>query len=215
MLQVKKFTFNPFSENTYVIWCDETNDAAVIDPGCFTENEKLQLTEFIKKQKININYLLLTHAHIDHIIGCGFIIKEFKPKFYMPKEELIIYNKSEEQASMFGIKLDKMPEPESFFNENEKLKIGNSEFQLLFTPGHSPGEFSFYFEKEKICFTGDVLFEGSIGRTDLWFGDFNQLMNSIQTKLLVLPDETKIYTGHGGDSTIKIEKETNPFILDL
>lgn len=215
MLQVKKFTFNPFAENTYIIWCDESSDAAIIDPGCFTENERRELSEFIVRQNINIKYLFLTHAHIDHIIGCGFVVNNYNPKFYIPEGELIIYNKSEEQAAMFGIKLDKLPEPQFYFNENEKLKVGNSEFQLLFTPGHSPGEFSFYFEKEKICFTGDVLFEGSIGRTDLWFGDFNILINSIKTKLLILPEETKIYTGHGEDSTIKIEKETNPFLIDL
>jgi hydroxyacylglutathione hydrolase len=213
MVKVNVFTFNLFSENTIVLWDDETKEAAVIDPGTSSPDEETILSDFISSEKLKVKYLINTHCHIDHILGCEFVKEKFNPVYFVPKKDLPLLDHAQEQASMFDISLDKPPIPDEFITEETELSIGKSKMKFLFTPGHTPGEFCIYLENEKICITGDVLFNESIGRTDLWGGDYDTLINSIQTKLFTLPDNVIIYPGHGESSTIGYEKQNNPFMV--
>jgi len=213
MVKVNVFTFNLFSENTIVLWDDETKEAAVIDPGTSSPDEETILSEFISAENLKVKNLINTHCHIDHILGCEFVKEKFNPVYFVPKKDLPLLDHAQEQASMFDISLDKPPIPDEFITEKTELSIGKSKMKFLFTPGHTPGEFCIYLENEKICITGDVLFNESIGRTDLWGGDYDTLINSIQTKLFTLPDNVIIYPGHGESSTIGYEKQNNPFMV--
>jgi hydroxyacylglutathione hydrolase len=213
MVKVNVFTFNLFSENTIVLWDDETKEAAVIDPGTSSPDEETILSDFISSEKLKVKYLINTHCHIDHILGCEFVKEKFNPVYFVPKKDLPLLDHAQEQASMFDISLNKPPIPDEFITEETELSIGKSKMKFLFTPGHTPGEFCIYLENEKICITGDVLFNESIGRTDLWGGDYDTLINSIQTKLFTLPDNVIIYPGHGESSTIGYEKQNNPFMV--
>jgi hydroxyacylglutathione hydrolase len=213
MLKIKVFTFNMFAENTIVLWDDETKEAAIVDPGNSSVEEDELLAEFISTEKLKIKYLINTHCHIDHILGCKYVKEKYQPMYYAPENDLPLLEHAADQAQMFDVQLNKPPKPDEFIREETKLNLGKSELKFLFTPGHTPGEYCIYFENEKICISGDVLFNESIGRTDLWGGDYNTLISSIQNKLLVLPDEVKIYPGHGESSTIGYEKQNNPFII--
>jgi len=213
MVRVKVFTFNLFAENTIVLWDDQTKDAAVVDPGNSTDDEDKTLVEFIESQKLNVKYLINTHCHIDHILGCKFVKDKFGPVYLAPEKDLPLLEHSAQQAQMFDLKISQPPKPDELILENTQLYLGDSKLNFLFTPGHTPGEVCIYLEKEKICVTGDVLFNESIGRTDLWGGNYDQLIESIQTKLLTLPDDVTIYPGHGGKSSIGYEKQNNPFIV--
>ena len=214
MLKIQKFTFNPFSENTYIIWDDELFIGAVIDPGCFDTAEEKILSDFILQKNLSIKYLINTHCHIDHIFGCNFIKVNYNPKFLIPEEDLPLLENSTKQSEVFGLEIQPPPKPNEFITEETKIKLNDSELIFLFTPGHTPGEFCIYCENEKILIAGDVLFKGSIGRTDLWGGDYDTLINSIQTKILTLPDDVVVYSGHGEETTIGAEKKTNPFLIN-
>jgi len=212
MIKVKVFTFNLFSENTIVLWDDETKESAVIDPGNSTPDEDRLLAEFISTTNLSVQYLINTHCHIDHILGCRFIKEKFNPVYYAPEKDIPLLEHASDQAQMFNITISVPPKPDELITEKTGLYLGKSKLSFLFTPGHTPGEYCIYLELEKICITGDVLFNESIGRTDLWGGDYNNLINSIKSKLFVLPDDITIYPGHGEESTIGHEKQYNPFI---
>lgn len=211
-LGVKKFVFSPFMENTYIIWNNQTNEGAVIDPGCNSESERDELQKFIKENSITLKYLINTHCHIDHIFGNAFIKNNYDVKFIAPEEDSFLLKNAVEQAEMFAVKMEPSPEPEEFIYDGMAIDLGDIKNEFLFTPGHTPGEYSIYFEDEKICFTGDVLFKEGIGRTDLSGGNTDTILNSIKTRLLTLPQDTKIYPGHGEESTILHEKQNNPFL---
>ncbi len=213
MVKVKVFTFNLFSENTVVLWDDETKEAAIFDPGTSTKDEENSLNDFISSENLNVKFLINTHCHIDHILGCKFVKDKYNPAYYAPENDIPLLEHAQEQAKMFDIILDEPPKPDNLITETTQLSLGNSILKFLFTPGHTPGEYCIYLEKEKICVTGDVLFNESIGRTDLWGGNYNTLIDSIEKKLLVLPDEVVIYPGHGESSTIGYEKQNNPFLV--
>jgi len=213
MVNVKVFTFNLFAENTIVLWDDETKESAVIDPGTSTQDEQNSLNDFISSGNLKVKFLINTHCHIDHILGCKFVKDKYNPVYYAPENDIPLLEHAQEQANMFDIILDEPPKPDHLITAKTELSLGNSLLQFLFTPGHTPGEYCIYLEKEKICITGDVLFNESIGRTDLWGGDYNTLINSINSKLLLLPDDVVIYPGHGESSTIGYEKQNNPFLV--
>ena len=212
-MKIHKFTFNPFFENTYIIWEEETKEAAVIDPGMSDSSEEKEFTNFIEQNSLKIIYLINTHCHIDHIFGCGFVKSGYNPVFYLPKEDLILYQNAENQASMFGVEINKLPEPEKFLSEDLEIILGKEPITFLFTPGHSPGEFCLYLKQSNFCVSGDVLFYENIGRTDLPSGNFDVLITSIKNKLLTLPDDVIIYPGHGEKSTIGYERNHNPFLI--
>jgi len=213
MIKVKVFTFNLFNENTIVLWDDETKEAAVIDPGTSTHDEEKMLSDFISSENLEIKYLINTHCHIDHILGCKFVKEKYNPVYYAPEKDIPLLDHAQQQAQMFDIIMEKLPKPDQLIEETTEISIGNSKLKFLFTPGHTPGEICIYLEKENICITGDVLFNESIGRTDLWGGDYDTLIDSIENRLLILPDDVVIYPGHGETSTIGYEKQNNPFLV--
>ena len=215
MIVVKKFVFNPFMENTYVVWDEETKDAMIVDPGCSNDNEEQMLTSFIEERNLEIKYMVNTHCHIDHFLGCRFVKEKYNPDYFVPENDFPLLQNAESQASMFGIEMKTPPGPDDYLSERKQLSLGNCQIKLLFTPGHSPGEYSLYFEEEEFCITGDVLFQKNIGRTDLWEGNYNILIKSIKEKLFTLPDDVIVYSGHGENTTIGEEKLNNPFLNNL
>ncbi len=213
MIKIETFVFNLFSENTFVVWDEETKEAAVIDPGTSSLSEEELLEDFISKNDLKIKYLINTHCHIDHILGCNFVKEKYNPQFLIPEKDVPLLQNGKAQASAFGVDYKEPPKPDGFITEEKELQLGETKIKFLFTPGHTPGEYCIYFEEDKICITGDVLFREGIGRTDLWGGDYNRLIRSIETKLFTLPGDVKIYPGHGEPSTINHEMKNNPFLV--
>ncbi|MBA3647472.1 MAG: MBL fold metallo-hydrolase [Chitinophagales bacterium] len=214
MIAAYHFVFNDFLENTYIL-SDESGECIIIDPGCYYENEREDLKKFIVGKNLHPVLLLLTHAHIDHILGVKWVKETFNIPLMMNKDELFLFNNAGTIAKMYGLHADPPPAPDKFLQEGDQIKFGNSFLQAIFTPGHSPASMSFLAEKENFIISGDVLFQSSIGRTDLPGGDYETLMQSIFNKLLVLPEETVVYSGHGPATNIGEEKRTNPFILEF
>lgn len=212
MIQIQKFTFNLFSENTFVLWDDETNECAIVDPGCSDQQEENELESFILKNNLSVKYLINTHCHIDHILGCEFVKQKFNPIYYAPELDIPLIENAKMQADMVGMDFSISILPEKYLGENEDLKLGETALKFLFTPGHTAGEYCISIPDIKTCITGDVLFFDSIGRTDLWGGNYETLIKSINEKLLTLPDDTIIHPGHGEKSTIGREKQFNPFL---
>lgn len=212
MLKVETFVFNPFAENTFLVWDDIRKDAMIIDPGCMVIEEEDELNNFIGDNELNIKMLANTHCHLDHIFGNAFVKETYNAQFIAPEKDLPLIDQFVQQAIAFGLEAKPSPKPDKYFEENEPLFLGDIECRPIFTPGHTPGEFCLYFPSENKCFTGDVLFREGIGRTDLWGGNFDTLIDSIKSKLFILPDEVTIYPGHGDFSTIGYEKENNTFL---
>lgn len=211
MLYLKSFTFNPFQENTYVIYDDELT-AYIIDPGNSTETENAALKNFISEKKLSLKRLLLTHAHIDHILGNKFIFDNYGLLPEVNREDLFFLERMPQTAAMYGLSCDPSPMPEHFINHGDTISLGKYVFECIHTPGHSPGSISFYNQENKILLGGDVLFRESIGRSDLPMGDHETLIRSIKEKLFVLGDDVKVYSGHGPSTTIGYEKQNNPFL---
>jgi glyoxylase-like metal-dependent hydrolase (beta-lactamase superfamily II) len=211
MIQIHTFQFNPFYENTFLVWENNSHEAMIIDPGCHNREEELQLADIVRNEEVKIKYLINTHCHIDHIFGNAFVMDEYSPEFFIPEHDKPLLDNAVIQAKMFNVAFRQSPSSNKYLNEDQNLSLGKTVINFLFTPGHTPGEFCVNIPSEKICFTGDVLFKGSIGRTDLWGGDYNTLIDSINTKLFTLDHSTKIYPGHGENSTIELEIKSNPF----
>ena len=211
MLSVRPFTFNPFSENTYILY-DETKECVIVDPGCYELSEKQELAGFIEENGLTPVAIFLTHAHIDHILGNNFIVGKYNIPIYMSKIETDLLKSAFVYGEMWGIKVEPSPDPTYFIEEGKELKFGNTTLEVFFTPGHSPGSYSFLHRPTNQLFSGDVLFNGSIGRTDLPGGNFDILEKSILEKLYVLSDEIIVFSGHGPETTIGHEKKTNPFV---
>jgi glyoxylase-like metal-dependent hydrolase (beta-lactamase superfamily II) len=210
MLQVRAFVFNPFQENTFVLY-DETNECIVIDPGCSDDQEKRQLQSFITQQQLKVKLLLNTHCHIDHVLGNAFVKKVYGVNLLIHPEEKVVLKAAEVYAPGYGFPMYEDLPADGYLVENDLVKFGNQTLTVLFVPGHSPGHVAFYDEKNELVIGGDVLFYNSIGRTDMPGGNHDVLIKSIHTKLFVLPDQVKIYPGHGPETTIGFEKRTNPF----
>jgi hydroxyacylglutathione hydrolase len=158
MIQIKRFVFSGFAENTFILWDDFSKEAAIVDPGCVDLNEEAELDNFILKNDLNIKYLINTHCHIDHIFGNAHVMKKYSPRFLAPEEDLPLLKKAVEQGKMFGVDVKLSPDPDEFITESTKIKIGDISPKFIFTPGHTPGEYSIYFPEDEFCITGDVLF---------------------------------------------------------
>jgi glyoxylase-like metal-dependent hydrolase (beta-lactamase superfamily II) len=210
-MKIKKFTFNPFEENTYVVY-DDTMECAIIDPGCYMPEEKEVLLQFIEKSKLKPVLLLNTHCHVDHIFGNKLIYEKYglKPQFH--QSELMLLQAAGEYSKQWGIYLDPSPLAEHFLTEGEQVKFGETTFSCVLAPGHSPGSLCFYQKDHNLIISGDVLFQMSIGRYDLPGGDEKTLLHSIREKLFTLPDEVKVLPGHGPETTIGFEKMYNPLL---
>jgi hydroxyacylglutathione hydrolase len=212
MTQVKSFLFNPFSENTFVLFDDVSRDAIVIDPGCYTTNEQKQLQKFITDNKLTVKRLLNTHCHLDHVFGNPFVEETYGVELEAHRAELPVLARAHVAGDMFGVPM--LPqEPFSIFIEDgDEIILGDATFKAILAPGHSPGSLCFYNAEEGFLIGGDVLFFRSIGRTDLPLGNHAQLIESITTRLFALPDATKVFCGHGQATTIGYERYNNPFL---
>lgn len=210
MIQIHNFVFNPFYENTYVVY-DESKEALIIDPGCYEDTERQELTEFIENKGLKVTKLINTHCHVDHVLGNAFVKKKYGVELYVHPEDEATLRSVEVYAPAYGFSDYTKTEPDQWMNEGDVITFGTSSFEVFFTPGHAPGHVVLVNKEQKICIGGDVLFDGSIGRTDLPGGDFDTLIQSINEKLFVLDDETVVYCGHGGSTTIGKEKASNPF----
>ena len=211
MIQVKTYAFNPFQENTYLIY-DETKKCVILDPGCFFPEEQKELTDFIAKNDLQPKYIIHSHGHVDHVLGSNYLRDHYNIQAIMHKDDLNILRRSKDFGEMIGITVEQPRDPEIFIEEGEKISFGNTSFDVLHLPGHSPGSIGLYNEKEHVIFAGDVLFRRGIGRTDLMGGDHMTLINNIKSKLLSLNDDTIVYPGHGETTTIKEEKRENPLL---
>jgi len=212
-MTVKSFTVNPFQENTYI--CHDGQDAVIIDPGFSNAFERRDAVNYLNDNRLSVKELLLSHAHIDHIIDCAYWADSTGLAFAMHEEDVPLLAASEQQAGMFGVRMATPPEPGRLLEEGDLISIGNSSWKIRHTPGHSPGSISFVDHENGFVVAGDVLFAGSIGRTDLWKGSMSTLLHSIRTKLLTLPDETIVYSGHGPSTTIGRERDSNPFLREF
>lgn len=211
MLQVQAFAFNPFSENTYVVY-DENKHCIIFDPGMYDARDQMVFSRFINENELQPKYLVNTHCHIDHILGNTWVSETYGLELHAHRLEKSVLEMGLASASMYGLKYQASVPIKQFIDENDVIPLGKHNLSIRFTPGHSPGSLSFYDEVSEFAIVGDVLFRGSIGRTDLIGGDFDTLIHSIQTQLLSLPDHTVIYNGHGPSTTIGQERFSNPFL---
>lgn len=211
MTQVHELTFGPFAENTYLI-SDEDGNALIIDPGMYHAQENARLFEYLQLNKLKLNRLLLTHAHLDHVFGVNWVNKNFGLSPELHKEDKIVYDSAVAVANKYGLSMQPLVSPKISLKDDSTFEFGSSEFKIIHAPGHSPGSVCFYNEQEGYLIGGDVLFQGSIGRTDLPGGDFDTLITSIRSKLMLLPDDTIVYSGHGALTTIGQERIANPYL---
>ncbi|MEY3921737.1 MAG: hypothetical protein RL634_1498 [Bacteroidota bacterium] len=211
MLNVKIFQFNPLQENTYLIFNEEQN-CIIVDPGCYTDQERQQLLQFIASKALRPVLLVNTHCHLDHVFGNKFIHEQFGLELHIHEGEQKVLDMAPTSGLMWNLPFDNYQGKLHFIDESLPLQLGNDRLEILFTPGHSPASISLYSNKDDLLIAGDVLFRESVGRTDLPGGNPDILSHSIRTKLYTLPDETIVYPGHGIPTTIGHEKHHNPFI---
>jgi glyoxylase-like metal-dependent hydrolase (beta-lactamase superfamily II) len=212
VVTVKSFVFNPFQENTYIVYNAE-GEAMIIDPGCHSKSEEQMLTDFIAQKQLKVVHIVNTHLHIDHVLGNAFTEQTYGIKATANKSDEFWMKGLEAQARMFGLALRHEPTPiGQYIAEGDRITLGDDYFDIFEVPGHSPGSVILYSPTSKIVFVGDVLFYNSIGRTDLTGGDYKTLIDGIQSKLLSLPSEVVVYSGHGPATNIGREKEHNPFV---
>jgi hydroxyacylglutathione hydrolase len=211
-MNIKSFTFNPFQENTYIAY-DETKECVIIDPGCYTDAERKELKAFIEEKGLTPVRLINTHCHIDHVLGNKFASEQWDLELYMHKEDLPVLEKAGEIGKIYGLEdYEGSPYPKHFLAQGDTLTFGESSFEILFTPGHAPGHICLYSKENNLLIAGDVIFQRSIGRTDLPGGDHSALINSVITQLFPLPNETQVFCGHGPSTNLGYEKEHNPFL---
>ncbi len=213
MLEIRNFTFNMFGVNTYVVWNPTTKEATIIDPGMVNICEENQIDAFITDNGLKVTQLINTHMHLDHILGDKWVADKYGVKVKASVDDEFLGKQSPAQARMFSLPLNPQPvtidEP---LKDGDIINIGGEEVKVFSVPGHSPGSLVLYFPVSGWVITGDVLFEGSIGRTDLVAGNHKLLIESIRKKLLNLPDSTIVFPGHGNPTTIGREKSLNPYL---
>ncbi len=211
MVQIKKFVFSPFQENTYVLH-NSDKDCIIIDPGCYFPEERTELKEFIKRQDLTPSRLLNTHCHLDHVFGNAFVHREWnlEPEYHALEEDNL--QRGPMSAQMYGIPgYEASPTAKKLMKEGDQIHFGGETFDVILMPGHAPGHLAYYCENLNMLISGDVIFDGSIGRTDLPGGNHQQLLDTIREKVFTLPEETVIYNGHGSETTVGREKKSNPF----
>lgn len=211
-MKIQSFTFNFFSENTYVLH-DDSLECAIVDPGCYNPEEKKELENFIAQNNLTPTLLLNTHCHIDHILGNAFVAEKYKLRLYCHANEKEWLQQAPYYGkAMYHVDVEPSPTPIGFLEDGDTVKFGNTTLMVLFAPGHSVGSIVFYNAEEKAAIVGDVIFKQSIGRTDLPGGNHQQLLNSIKTKIYTLPNDTILYPGHMEQTTVGEEKLYNPFV---
>ena len=212
MIEIQTFVVNYFQENTYLL-SDETKEAILIDCGCMNAQEWRKVEEYITSHQLDLKHHLCTHVHVDHLMGAGFVYARYGLRPESAPEDIKLLPGIGEQARQLGLPVHVQDiEIQAHLNAGAEITFGNTRLQVKVIPGHSPGSIAFYDAGSQSVFVGDALFAGSIGRTDLWGGNYGQLIHSIETELLTLPDDTRIYPGHGSPTTVSFEKLNNPYI---
>ena len=211
MIKVQKFVFNPFQENSFLLY-DETGDCILVDMGSYTVEEKKQVLYFTDNNRLNPVKIVNTHCHVDHLLGNSFFKNKFKAQVAAHAADEFMLASSVEHGSIFGFEVEAPPEIDEYPEEGKPFFFGSSTLEILHVPGHSPGSIALYSMKDNFVISGDVLFSGGIGRTDLPGGDYHTLIRSIREKLMILPPDTVVYCGHGPETTIGEESRTNPFL---
>ena len=211
MLYLHSFEFSPIRENTYLLY-NEHKDCIIIDPGCYDEEERGFLSDFISQKQLTPRFLLNTHCHLDHVFGNKYVAETYGLTPYIHELEKPLLDYAPISGLQYNLPFDSYSGPLCYLQEGELIRLGDDVLKVLFTPGHSPGSISFYCEKQSFVVSGDVLFHRSIGRTDLPGGNHETLIESIREQLFVLPDHTEVYSGHGGKTSIGTEKSQNPFL---
>ncbi len=210
-MNIHSFTFNPVAENTYIL-SDASGECIIVDPGCFNTTEQKQLKTYIDTNNLRPVRLLNTHCHFDHVYGNSWVAETWNLDLEIHPLEVSVLASFNTVCSMYGLPGGTQPEPKKWLQAGETILFGNTTLTILFTPGHSPGSVSFYDAASQQVIAGDVLFQGSIGRTDLPGGNFDTLAQSIRSQLYTLPDAVRVYPGHGPSTTIGYEKKNNPFV---
>lgn len=211
MLKIKSFEFSPIQENTYLLY-NEFNECLIIDPGCYFDAEKEELSRFIADNNLKPVMLINTHCHLDHVFGNKYIAEKYSLILQIHEGEKPMLEAAPVSGLMYSMPFDNYKGELIFLNEGDTVSFGNDRLQVLLTPGHSPASISFYSAADKFVISGDVLFKNSVGRSDLPGGNHELLIKTIKEKLLVLPDETVLYSGHGPATTIGAEKRNNPYL---
>jgi hydroxyacylglutathione hydrolase len=211
-MKVKTFVLNPFEMNCYIYYDENSGEGIIIDPAASDDTEKKTITDFIKQKNIAVKYIIITHGHIDHILGNKWAKDTFKVPLMMHGGDLDFIKRSKEQAVQFGLSFPESPLPDVYLEDNDIVKFDDTTLKVLYTPGHSPGGICLVDKKEKMIFTGDLIFRSSVGRTDIPGGSMNKLLNSINNKLFKFSNDYKLYPGHYEPTTIGEEKENNAFL---
>lgn len=209
-MKIKTFVFNSFQVNTYLIQ-NNSNEAIIIDPACYNEAEQNELKKYVEDNGLTVKMALSTHGHIDHILGNKFVQRTFNCPLFAHKDSEMYYKHAPSYGSVFSLDTSDIGYPDGELNDGQEIELGELKIKIIYTPGHAEGSVCIYLPEEKVLFSGDVLFQMGIGRTDLPGGNYEILMRSINEKLFVLPNETVVYPGHGPSTTIGAEKNENPF----
>ncbi len=212
-MKIKNFVFNPFQENTFLLY-DNTGECVIIDAGCYTSAEEDIITKFIADNNLKLTKLINTHTHIDHILGVDFLRKKYDAQFLAHKNDNYLLDTAVTHAKMFGLNFTNIAYPDAYLFEGDVVTFGETELYILEVPGHTRGHIAILDKNKENVFVGDVLFKGTIGRTDLAGGNYEQLIASIKDKLMTLNPDCVVYSGHGANTTIGYEKFTNNFLKD-
>ena len=213
MIEIQKFVFNSFQENSFVLY-NERGECILIDPGCYSSEEEQLMVQFIEENNLKPIRIINTHGHVDHILGVEYLSQKYSLPLEIHEEDKRLTELSPSYGSMYGFEVKVPSNIKTSLSDEMEIEFGESKLRLLHVPGHSPGSIAIFAENEKFVIVGDVLFKGSIGRTDLPGGDYDTLMKSIFQKLVPLGDEVTVYSGHGPETSIGYERISNPFILD-
>jgi hydroxyacylglutathione hydrolase len=211
MIHVRSFCFNPFQENTYILH-DESGACVIIDPGCYDSKEQQKLSEYIDSERLRPEHLLNTHGHVDHVFGNKYVSETYLLKPEIHPKDVPVLDSLLQVSRLYNLKAEASPSPGVLLQEGGRVLFGNSVLDIVFTPGHSPGSVCFISHDDHFVIGGDVLFRESIGRSDLPGGDHETLLESIREKLFILPDDYRVYPGHGMPTSVGHEKQHNPFL---
>lgn len=212
---IQSFTFSPFQENTYVITDEATNEAVVVDPGMYEQSEKEALSRFIDDKKLNLKAILLTHAHLDHVFGVAYLKRKYGVNVFLHPKDEVIFNDVPIRTTTYGLRGYEHGQIDEWLTEGDRIRFGNTALDVVFTPGHAPGHVAFVNHVDRYIVGGDVLFRGSVGRTDFPYCNHADLLHSIETQFMTLPDDYVVYPGHNEPTTIGQERKTNPYLNEL